>query len=200
MIGAFLHKRSWSLLLCCLILSFQKTTGQIYVLSDSSKISISGTSTLHDWQMNVTRFDGTFEISEEKGMKALNSLRFEAETLGLTSKKSGMQRDAHEALGAEDFPVIRFAQDQSFPIGGGEEGVSPSEVLLSGILSIRGHDESSEIPVRVEWLAETVLMRGSVVLDMTTFGVDPPKAMLGLIRTGEEVVVDFDLIWKADQK
>ena len=72
-------------------------------------------------------------------------------------------------------------------------------MLLNGILSIRGHDENFEIPVGVQWLQEIVVMKGTVVLNMTAFGVDPPKAMLGLIRTGEEVQVDFDLSWIQDQ-
>jgi polyisoprenoid-binding protein YceI len=69
-----------------------------------------------------------------------------------------------------------------------------SVVHATGTLSIAGRENTVRMDVRAERLADgTIRAVSEVPILMTDYGVKPPKALLGAIRTGNQVVVKFEL-------
>ena len=45
---------------------------------------------------------------------------------------------------------------------------------------------------RVSFL--TFSLKGSEEILLTDYGIDPPTALLGLIRTGDRITIEFDMV------
>jgi polyisoprenoid-binding protein YceI len=119
----------------------------------------------------------------------------EVEAGGLISGKSGMEKDAGKALGAERYPLVRFEQTGSLELPMGPNP-QPSMLIINGILQIRDQSMAVQIEAQISISEHTIRIEGSHTVDMTDYGVEPPRALLGLIKTGEEVTIDFETLWK----
>jgi hypothetical protein len=143
----------------------------------AGECSIQGTSTLHDWESDVEEFsivalrDGD-SISAEFNV-IVNSIK---------SGHSGMDKNTYNALKSDEYPEIKFAAN-NLKIEGN------SVIIGTGNLSIAGHTKS--IPVRfnmASWVEETMTISGEIEIKMTEFGVDPPVALFGTVKTGDDIV------------
>jgi hypothetical protein len=45
----------------------------------------------------------------------------------------------------------------------------------------------------------SIAVRGSVPLFMSDFGIEPPTAMLGMLKTADQVTVKFELALRLEQ-
>jgi hypothetical protein len=67
-------------------------------------------------------------------------------------------------------------------------------VRTAGTLSVNGQSQPASITLRGKALGNgRVRWTGQYAFRMTSFDVDPPRAMLGTLRTGDEVTVHFDV-------
>lgn len=162
-----------------------------YMLEKSeSNMSVSGTSTVHDWEMDVKNFDGIVSLETEDGEKSIKSVYFVAKANSLKSDKRIMNDKTYDALKAEDHPKItfRFAEVKSLKT----EGNNFSGVV-SGYLSIAGKTRKVSIAFSGNQYNDKIVVTGSKTIDMPDYEMDPPTAMLGSIKTGEKVKVSFNL-------
>jgi hypothetical protein len=54
-----------------------------------------------------------------------------------------------------------------------------------------------ELSLRPETDDNGIKLEGSYSLKMTDYGVDPPKALLGAIKTDNEVTINFSLLFES---
>lgn len=158
-----------------------------------SKVTVQGTSTLHDWHVESTRIEGRVAVAE--GFLAGDAA--EAPTVevsipvaSLASGKKRMDELMHQALDARRHPTIDYRLTAA-TVKGGAGG--RTTLATRGRLTIAG--ETREVPMEVEVARQAdgrLLVRGSVPLTMTEFGIEPPTAMLGTIKTGDRVTVAFE--------
>jgi hypothetical protein len=74
-------------------------------------------------------------------------------------------------------------------------GDSDYSLRSTGALRVGGRENSVSFGVNVERLANgTFRAQGEVPILMTDYGIAPPTALFGVIRTGNYVVVRFDLL------
>jgi polyisoprenoid-binding protein YceI len=45
-----------------------------------------------------------------------------------------------------------------------------------------------------KWKANSMTVSGDYTLKMTDYGIQPPKAMWGTIKTGDEVTIKFEIV------
>jgi polyisoprenoid-binding protein YceI len=175
------------------------------VVQPASKVWISGTSTLHAWHANASKVAITFQAAElteaatpveamEKLIraKAVSGLDLAITVTDLKSGKDGLDKNMYKALLAEKHPQIRFAMT-GYEVAGGE-GPVPMTINARGKLTVAGVDREIKIPVAVKHEGEGLRLTGEVPLLMTQFGIKPPTMMMGTVKTGDEVVVHFDLV------
>lgn len=176
--------------------------GMFELLTEESSLLVKGSSTLHDWDVEATEYSLEWSMPGEWPGQAENGktiqpkkLVLEVAAAGMDGGRNKMNRDMREALRAEQHPHIRFK---------GESITLNRRTDASDTLEITGEIEVAGIPRQIQVQAELTVqnngnlqVRGSVPLDMEDFGIDPPRAMLGLIRTDPEIELHFNLQFKA---
>lgn len=156
-----------------------------------STLSISGTSTLHDWEMTAENFNGNLSVDLGVEEMKINTLRLTVPVKSLKSGKSGMDNNAYKALKADDHPNISF---QLIKV----ENCSLSkkecfDVQAVGNLTIAGTTQQIKVPMVAEFIGEEVILKGEKALTMTSYGVEPPSFLMGAMTTGDEIIVRFSI-------
>jgi polyisoprenoid-binding protein YceI len=103
-----------------------------------------------------------------------------------------MDDNLYKALKADDAPQISYILG-SFDV---QPGADDSYTLKTvGSLTIAGTQKTVNMDVTTKRLADGSLRaEGELPLLMTDFGVKPPTALLGTLRTSNEVKVKFELV------
>lgn len=171
-----------------------------YVLNGSKAIDmkLSGTSTLHDWTMNANSFTGEarfgFKSGSENELTSLKSLTFVLAVVNLSSGEHGLDKNAYKALKMDDFKDIVYKLVSATVIP--EKG---NKYLLRthGNLTIAGVTKEITMEVYCVVSSEgTITCTGSEKLNMTDYQVKPPTFMLGAMKTGADVTLDFTMVYK----
>ncbi len=163
-------------------------------VSEQSKISVTGTSTIHDWEMKVNSYKSTATISISEQDVSISKSNLNFKTIDLKSNSSGLDSKAHEALNASKYPTISFKQngDVSTHLNGNK-----FNAVVSGELTVAGQTKPVTLKTEGEILADgTVKVKGNIDKKMSEFGVTPPRAMMGAIRSGDEINIQFEVIYK----
>ena len=181
------------------------TRGQVssFNLDPNSEIVVKGTSTIHDWEVDVEEMNISMKLDPERltsGTSAGSAVESFSLTVAVESMESGkgsMNRKMYGALKKDDHPNIMFKLRSAEP----EESESSPELDITGDLTIAGTTKAVSLPVKVTQVnVDSYMFEGSYSLNMKEYDVDPPSAMLGTIRTGEEVEIVFKLIVKKSQQ
>jgi polyisoprenoid-binding protein YceI len=164
----------------------------------SARVTVSGTSNVHAWSASsdaVTLTTVKVAPASEGDVldAALKPGGLEAFTVSvpvasLQSPKGDIDKNMHKALMAEQHPAITFAVSRLEPAG------PPNSYRAIGTLTIAGQAREVPMTVAVERAGATLKATGSAPLVMTDFGIVPPKAMLGMLKTDPKVTITFDAV------
>lgn len=161
----------------------------------SHKMVIHGTSTLHDWSCptNKMKAKGDFTLAGNE-LQSVNSMWVEADALSIKSDKEDMDEKIYEALKTDQHKNITFSMTKVKSMTKkGNEWI----LETTGKLTIAGKTNDVDMTVKaVVDASGTVTFKGEKKLLMTSFGMTPPKAMLGMIKAGDEIRLDFTLTMK----
>ncbi|MGB3179908.1 MAG: YceI family protein [Cyclobacteriaceae bacterium] len=174
------------LLLVCLAAYGQ----QVNIDQESSRLTIAGTSTLHDWTMEATDVQGSATVRKAENILKISGLTLTVSVKGLESGKNAMDKNAFEALQYKKYPDITYRLEQVNGVTNVDGGYLLS---TTGTLTIAGKGRRVNMDVRGSLDGEGYLFSGKLPLKMTDFGVDPPTALLGSIKTGNEVDIIFNI-------
>jgi polyisoprenoid-binding protein YceI len=175
-----------------------------YTVDESSTMKITGTSTIHDWEAEVQEMDLTVALNPElmnteSPQSPVSSLAINVPVKSIESGKGGMNRRINDALNEKKNPEIMFNLISS-ELAEGEITENSFTLNLRGNLNIAGFTREITFPVtgtKVD--ANSYRFEGSYGLNMKDYEVDPPSAMLGAIKSGEEVEIVFNILLKANQ-
>lgn len=155
-----------------------------------SSIRVEGTSTLHAWHAESTSIQGTLEVEQaffENG-STVPSLRIEIPTRSLLSDKDKMNKLMWEALKADQHPKITWQLTHADSPVATANGYT---IRTTGRLTIAGVTRDVTMPVQVTRNGNSLVVTGNLPVVMTEYGMRPPTAMMGTIRTGDRVEVTF---------
>jgi len=167
-----------------------------YMLAKGYTVSIHGTSNLHDWDENVMTVSGESIITWNSntcfdlvGMNIKMAVRSIKSTEG-----SMMNNNTYKALKADDHPEIVFelaAQLPNIPVD------TKGKVVEAKVnLSIAGVTKAIDMSVTVTAVAHgNISFEGSKTIKMTDYGVKPPVAMLGTMKTGDAITIHFKTVF-----
>lgn len=182
------------LVFCFMIFGLQTGLSQTFELASKTSImSVKGSSSLHDWEMKVGRMNGTMRLEIlENQIETIQDLSFSVLANSLDGGKSGMNKDAYEALKADTYKTIDFAFEKlnSVSCTSGD-----CKLNISGTLTVAGVKKPIDVAFDANLSEEQIIFSGSKPLKMTDFNVEPPRAFLGLIRAYEDVTVEFELVF-----
>lgn len=162
-----------------------------YPLSKDYKVTIHGTSNLHDWDENVETVSGSAIVNWYKdGSFGLNAMNIKMEVRSIKSDNSTMNKNTYKALKADTHPQITFVL--SAPLAVITSSASGTMITARGNLTIAGVTKPVEMQIKVTSAAGGKLtFEGIHKIKMTDFGVKPPTAILGTLKTGNNITINF---------
>ena len=151
----------------------------------SVDFSVSGTSTIRGWTCTVP---GTAEVERGGDPVAGLDQGVSAATLvvrvaDFECPEEQMREHLLEAMRAEEFPEITFTLTGLTPGGGSS--------TTTGELTILDTTQSVSFPFSISTTGGVTSFEGELPLDMTTYGVEPPEVMLGLLVVRPQIRIQF---------
>lgn len=179
-----------SILLAMLLttLSLHTNAQKNYTLSAKSTFEVAGTSTVHDWVMKSTEATGTAILTvKDSKLTDLKSLSITILAESLKSSKTSMDRVAYEALNTETNQTIEYVLKSA-------EKINETTWDLTGIYTIAGVSKEYKTQVKVTADNGNFILQGSNQITFGDFEMTPPKAALGVVKTGKDLTVIFNII------
>lgn len=160
-----------------------------YTLSSNPDLKVSGTSSLHDWEMTSTTATGKAEITLENGKVGnIKNVTLIMPAESIKSGKSGMDKNAYAALKTKEYKDVKFSLKEFVAKGSSYEVV--------GEFTIAGVTKAAKFPVTATVSGDKVTFKGKHDFNLTDFSVDPPTALFGTVKTGNEVSVHFSVTFQ----
>lgn len=156
------------------------------------KITVQGSSTLHEWESDVTKAEANATITLQSNQ--LTDIKNVTVKIPVTSIKSTkgkmMDSKTYEAFNADKNPSIQYKLTSAKITTNG----AGYTLVANGTLTMAGTSKPIELTAKGKVLANgDVQITGSKKLNMKDFNMEPPTAMMGTIKVGEEVTVNFNL-------
>jgi polyisoprenoid-binding protein YceI len=159
-----------------------------------SKLLVDGTSNLHDWTIEAKSMGGKATFAIESGdLKEIKNLDFVVEAEKLESGKSGMDKNTFKALKTTTNKKIIFRLVKVNKINAQANNLYTVET--QGDLTIAGATKRINQTFSMRLAGKKIIFSGKQKIDMTLYGVEPPTALMGTIKTGKDVVVDFKVTY-----
>ena len=142
-------------------------------------VQIAGTSTIHAWTTQVNNIKGNLIMTEESIPQEVE-LEFEVATME-SGRGQVMNDKIKKALSNDTHPWIKFKSTQIKSEG--------DHLSVLGDLNIGGVVKPISIEVEPNGQQYTT----TVDLTFSLFEIEPPSAMFGQIKCGDEITITFDL-------
>jgi hypothetical protein len=163
----------------------------------SAKVSIAGTSNIHEYtasttDVRVTRLvlangvGGAGLLAAILNPGAVEGFEIAIKAASLTSPKEGLDKNMHKALKAAEFKDITFRLLRL---------EAKPALRAVGLLKIAGVEKEVAFDLKTAATATALTITGDVPLLMTDYGITPPKAMLGMLKTDPKVTVSFETVF-----
>src|SRR5690625_774853 len=157
-----------------------------FKLQANPHLEVSGTSSLHDWEMTSNQASGTIKAIVESGkLKDIQSLEVTMPGESIKSGKRGMDKKAYEALKTNKHKSVVFVLKSASKSG--------NNWILDGSFQIAGKTKNVKITAVETSSSGSYGLKGSYEFKLTDYDMTPPTAVMGTIKTGDEVKINFDL-------
>lgn len=166
----------------------------------SVKATIQGTSSLHDWESDITKilFKGSVQ-SEGKTLKSIKDVEVKVPVASIKSKEGKiMDNKTYDAFKYEKNPFIIYTFNVAQAKTDNNNAVS---IETTGNLTMAGTTKPVVLAAKGKVMDNGDLhLTISKKLKMTDFKMVPPTAMMGAIKVGDEVTVNFNLVLSQTQQ
>ena len=154
--------------------------------SSGVEFAVSGTSTIRGWTCSVS---GSAEVTPGASAPVpgfdtgIQTATLTVPVNGFDCPEEEMREHLLEALRADEFDEITFRLE-SYEVSG-------RQAQATGSLTILDATEPVTFPISLSPSGAGVEIEGELRLDMTTYGVEPPVVMLGLLRVRPQIRIEF---------
>ena len=162
-------------------------------------VLIKGTSTLHNWKIRSHGLSGMVKFSKSSQGHAtkliLKNIHLDIAVLSLKGDDgSGMDKTIYRKLLVRMDPQIIFVLKKAV-LGHKPHAVVPWTLWnVTGILTAAGRPKQVHLQLKVLTARNgTIAIETRTVLKMTDFGISPPTAILGAIRSGNKIHIQ--VLW-----
>ena len=165
---------------------------------NSARVSLAGTSNIHDYSASTTTvrltaahfarpLAGAAGLDEILAPGVVDAFEVTVPAASLLSDKDGLNKNMHKALLADKHPAITFRLARV-------EAAAAGALKAVGTLSLAGKSCDIAFDLKTERQAAALKVTGKANLLMTDYGIAPPKAMLGMLKTDPKVTVTFEAL------
>lgn len=162
---------------------------QAYTSSSTTTV-IKGTSTLHDWDMKSTNGNTQATFTVENGeITGITALTFTVNAETLKSSKSGLDKNAYKALNTGKHKNIIYKMTSGTVAKSG----SSYTIRTNGTLTIAGTSKALNLTTTATLNSDqSISVKGATKFEMSNYGVTPPTVMMGTIKTGDAITIDYN--------
>jgi len=186
----------------------------LYKAHPGGKITIDGTSTIHDWTVETRIIGGSMEIASDfpvdtsvdkvPELTEMPKVKAIIPVTTLKSGKSAMDDIMYDAMNSRTHRLISYELTKMAPAQTPRKSGDPLTYNTEGKLTVNGVTKEVQFPVSIKAKDDRILeITGKTTVKMTDFSITPPapKIALGLINTGDEVIIGLQwLVAKSDKK
>lgn len=162
---------------------------ETFNLEPKAKLAISGTSSLHDWEMTSSTSTGKLVAIEKSGkLDKITSLVIEMPAESIKSGKKGMDKNAYKALKTTAHKTVKFELKQATKTSTGWN--------FTGNFTMAGVVKEVTIPIKEMNTTGKFTLNGTYSFNLTDYKIDPPTAIMGTVKTGNAVKITFTVSFK----
>lgn len=169
-----------------------------FTVRPGSKVILLGKSNVNSWRCATSTFAATVDVDSSArdaatGLaKPVIRLSVVVPVKAMNCGKARMNQDMFRALKADSFPEIRYVLT-TYTIDAKRSASDSFFVQSVGQLTVAGKTQRVEIPMKGQRdAAGDVKGEGGVRILMTDFGIKPPTAFFGAIRTRNAIEVRIE--------
>ena len=182
-------------LFCTMFLTICNTaSAQTVFQSQVIDIRLTGTSTLHDWEMKAAQgtSQAAFVVDPAGKITSISKLSFVLPAKSLKSEHSMMDKNTYKALNTEKNPNISFVLTSGTVTATGSNNY---QLNCIGKLTIAGTVKETDLIATGKYnpADKSFTVTGVKKMKMTDYNVTPPKVMLGTIKTGNDIAISYNL-------
>jgi len=183
-----------------------------YDAQPGSKVTIDGTSTVHEWTVEGAIIGGFLELDpalvtgtpKTGKVNAKVQATIPARSLHNKNGYKGMDERMHDALKVKEFQKIEYRLSELTLKEAPKSADAPLHFESKGQLTVSGVTSPVSMPITMEKIENGKKLKtsGDVTLKMTSFKIDPPapKIALGLISTGDDIKIHFEWLTAMPEK
>jgi hypothetical protein len=186
-------------LLAAVITASPASETRVPVKLSSGRVTIAGTSNIHDYTASTTDLrivrlqvaDGVIGSNfwdEVVKPGAIESFEVAIAADSLSSPREGLDKNMYKALKVKEFPDITFRLIRF------EGTADPGLLRAKGVLTVAGVEREVALDLKTARRDLNFSVSGTLSLLMTDYGIAPPKAMLGMLKTDPKVTVTFETV------
>lgn len=167
---------------------------------NSGRVTLAGTSNIHAYTASTTKMRVTRARIAPAAAGAdfwanalkpgvIEAFEITISTATLASPKGDIDKNMLKALKADECPDITFTLirfDAKADVAGATRAI--------GTLKIAGVVKEVALLITTKRAGATLAVQGSLDLLMTDYGITPPKAMMGMLKTDPKVTVTFETV------
>ena len=177
-----------------LVMSAALAAQQRVTLAPTSSLTIEGTSNVHAWHATTTALISSIQIAAPGDASSeVEAVTVTIPVTSLKSGKGGLDKNMYKAMHADKHPTVayRMTSFRSSP-----ENAAYAAVV-GGLLTVNGVEKEVVLNATISGDAIALKAVGTTKFRMTEFGIKPVTALMGAIRTGDEVTIRFELTGSA---
>jgi polyisoprenoid-binding protein YceI len=161
--------------------------------TDAGQALVSGTSTLHDWTVKSTIIKGDAAFAEK--WISLQSIDLVIPVNSLKSTEgSGMDNTMYDAMKLKQFPSIAYKLTKANLKSSPSKQDPAYHFDTTGALTVAGVTRPENLDLAVVPNDNGKLtITTEIGLKMSDFGIKPPTAMLGMIKSGDAITVKMNV-------
>jgi polyisoprenoid-binding protein YceI len=183
--------------LIILIICAETSAQNLNLEKEQSDLKVEGTSSLHNWYVEATDMRGQI-IFNLDSLIHIKKLTFLVEVPGLKAAKKGMIKKMRSTLQADKFSTIVYQFKKTDKIT--RVNLQKFNLHSTGNLTIAGVSKQITLNFIITVSNDSIIIRGIKKLKMTDFNIKPPKALLGIFKTGDKISISFNVIYKSTKK
>lgn len=163
-----------------------------YILAKGYTVIIHGTSNLHNWDETVGTVVGSSSVSwNSDGSFNMEALTLKIEVHSIKSSEGGaMNNNTYKALKADANPEITYTLTS--PLKSIKTATSAVTISANGNMTIAGVTKPVIMQVKASMPQKGVMeFEGIQAIKMTDYGINPPTALFGALKTGNDITITF---------
>lgn len=163
--------------------------------SKDNTIKVLGKSNVHDWTMVAKGLEssGSFKFNSSNELVDLTSFRFSVLAKSLKSDKTSMDERTYKAMKADQFPKVTYQLTFATVT---MVQANKYSIQTSGNLTIAGKTQVIAMKVMALVNADgSITCHGQENLLLTNYGIQPPSFMLGAMKVGNDLSIQFNLTY-----